>query len=151
MKTLKTSLAVTLLVWSFLAAAQEKPQMDLPRAKLGVGMFQIDAQIARTPEQRATGLMHRQEMPAFEGMLFVFEQPSGLCFWMKNTLIPLTVAFIADDGTVVNLADMQPQTTESHCAARPVRYALEMNQGWFAKRGIKHGAKLSGGPFSPRN
>ena len=125
--------------------------MDLPRVKLGAGMYQIDAQVARTPEQRATGLMHRPDMPTFEGMLFVFEQPSVLCFWMKNTLIPLTAAFIADDGTVVNLVDMQPQTTNSHCAAQPVRYALEVNQGWFAKRGLKAGSKISGGPFAQRN
>jgi uncharacterized membrane protein (UPF0127 family) len=156
MRTLKSLfalplLALTLLTTSPFATGQENPQIDLPRTKLGVGMYQIDAQVARTPEQRATGLMHRKEMPAFEGMLFVFEQPSGLCFWMKNTLIPLTAAFIADDGTVVNLADMQPQTTDSHCATRPVRYVLEMNQGWFIKRGIKAGAKLNGGPFAQRD
>lgn len=88
--------------------------------------------------------MHRKDMPTNEGMLFVFEQASEQCFWMKNTLIPLTAAFIADDGTVVNLADMQPLVLDSHCSAAPVRYVLEMNQGWFAKRGIKAGSKLKG-------
>jgi uncharacterized membrane protein (UPF0127 family) len=151
MKFLKFFFASALLGLTFSASTQEKPQLDLPRVKLGAGMYQIDAQVARTSEQRTTGLMHREEMPTYEGMLFVFEQPSGLCFWMKNTLIPLTAAFIADDGVIVNLADMKPQTTESHCAAQPVRYVLEMNQGWFAKRGMKAGSKISGGPFNLRN
>lgn len=130
------------------ALAQEMPQMNLPRVKLSAGMHLIDAQVAKTPDQRSTGLMYRKELPQYEGMLFVFEQPSGLCFWMKNTLIPLTAAFVADDGTIVNLADMQPQTTNSHCANKPVRYVLEMNQGWFAKRGFKAGSKLAGAPFA---
>jgi len=128
------------------AAAQDAPQMNLPRIKLSAGMHQIDAQVAATPEQRSTGLMFRKEMPQHEGMLFVFEQPTVQCFWMKNTLLPLTAAFVADDGTIVNLADMKPQTTDSHCSAKPVRYVLEMNQGWFAKKNIKAGFKLAGLP-----
>lgn len=107
----------------------------------------IDAQLAATPEQRTVGLMHRQEMPAHEGMLFAFEEATVQCFWMKNTLIPLTAAFVADDGTVVNLEDMKPQSTESHCSKKPVRYVLEMNQGWFSKKGVKAGFKLGGKPF----
>ena len=91
--------------------------------------------------------MFRKEMPQQEGMLFVFEEPSLQCFWMKNTLLPLTAAFVADDGSIVNLADMKPQTTNSHCSTKPVRYVLEMNQGWFAKKGIKAGARLAGAPF----
>ncbi len=77
-------------------------------------------------------------------MLFIFEQPSVQCFWMKNTLLPLTAAFVTDDGSIVNLADMKPQTTDSHCSAKPVRYVLEMNQGWFARRGLSAGARLDG-------
>ena len=123
--------------------------MDLPRIKLGAGMYLVDTQVASTPQQRATGLMFRRQMPQTEGMLFVFEQASEQCFWMKNTLLPLTAAFVADDGTIVNLADMAPQTTNSHCSAKPVRFVLEMNQGWFAKKGIKAGFKLSGPPFKP--
>ena len=107
----------------------------------------MDVQVAQTPEQRSIGLMFRAEMPAHEGMLFVFEQPSVQCFWMKNTLLPLTAAFVADDGTIVNLVDMKPQTTDSHCSAKPVRFVLEMNQGWFAKRGLKAGSRLVGVPF----
>lgn len=131
------------------AAAQEA-QTNLPRVKLQAGMYQIDAQVAQAPDERTIGLMFRKEMPQQEGMLFVFEQPSKQCFWMMNTLLPLTAAFVDDDGTVVNMADMKPQTTNSHCSAKPVRYVLEMNQGWFARKGIKAGFKLSGPPFATR-
>lgn len=132
------------------ASAQPGPQADLPRVTLSAGLHLIQAQVAQTPEQRAIGLMFRREMPVNEGMLFVFEQPAGQCFWMKNTLLPLTAAFVADDGRIVNLADMKPQSTDSHCSARPVRYVLEMHQGWFARRGIQAGFQLSGPPFDAR-
>ena len=126
-----------------------QPQLDLPRATLSIGLHRIDAQLAATPLQRQIGLMHRQSMPAHEGMLFVFEQPAVQCFWMKNTLIPLTAAFVADDGSIVNLADMQPLDEKSHCSAKPVRYVLEMNQGWFAQRQLRAGSRLRGQPFEP--
>jgi uncharacterized protein len=125
----------------------QEAQVNLPRVKLAAGMHQIDAQVARTPDQRTVGLMFRREMPQHEGMLFVFEQPSVQCFWMRNTLLPLSAAFIEDNGTVVNVEDMKPQSLESHCSLKPVRYVLEMNQGWFAKKGIKPGSKLAGEPF----
>lgn len=131
------------------ARAQEAQTM-LPHVRLGAGMYRIDAQVAQTPDQRMTGLMYRSQMPQYEGMLFVFEEPSQQCFWMKNTLIPLTAAFIADDGTIVNLADMKPQTEDSHCSAKPVRFVLEMNRGWFARRALKPGFKLTGAPFGSR-
>ena len=121
--------------------------MNLERIKLTAGMHRIDAQVAGTPEQRQTGLMLRKGMPQHEGMIFVFEQPTKQCFWMKNTLLPLSAAFIADDGTIVNIEDMKPQTLDAHCSAKPVRYVLEMNKGWFAKKGIKEGAKLQGPLF----
>jgi len=124
-------------------------QTDLQRTRLQAGMHLIDAQLALTPQQRSVGLMWRQQMPASEGMLFVFEQPAVQCFWMKNTLLPLTAAFVADDGAIVNLADMQPQSEANHCSAKPVRFVLEMHQGWFARRGIQAGFKLSGAPFRP--
>jgi uncharacterized membrane protein (UPF0127 family) len=107
-------------------------------------------QLAQTPEQRQIGLMWRKDMPVHEGMLFVFEQATTQCFWMRNTLIPLTAAFVEDDGTIVNLADMQPQSDDSHCSSKPVRFVLEMNQGWFVKRQIKPGAKLGGTVFNKR-
>jgi uncharacterized protein len=146
---MKKSLALWLAAAAFAVFAQEQPQLDLPRVHLQVGMHQIDAQVAAGYEQRMTGLMFRKEMPQHEGMLFVFDEPSVQCFWMRNTLLPLTAAFIADDGTIVNLADMKPQTEDSHCSAKPVRFVLEMNQGWFAKKGIKAGTRLAGPPFKP--
>jgi uncharacterized protein len=127
--------------------AQDRAQNDLPRTKLSAGFHQIEVQVASTPSQQATGLMFRAEMPQHEGMLFVFPEPKQQCFWMKNTLIPLTAAFVADDGTVVNLEDMQPQTTQSHCSVKPVRFVLEVNQGWFVKKGLKAGMRLAGPPF----
>ncbi len=126
--------------------AQDGPQR-LPTTPLTAGFHLINAEVARTPEQRAIGLMHRPTMPANDGMLFVFERPAEQCFWMKNTLLPLSIAFLDDDGTIVNVEDMKPQTLESHCSAKPVRFALEMNQGWFAKRALKPGTKLKGEPF----
>lgn len=147
MKPLVNYLIPLVLVLAGPVLAQDSPQLNLPRVQITAGIYQIDAQVAQAPEQRTTGLMFRREMPQQEGMLFVFEQPSGLCFWMKNTVLPLTAAFVADDGTIVNLADMKPQTTDTHCAMKPVRYVLEMNQGWFTKRGIKAGSKLGGVPF----
>ena len=147
MNTLATRLLSLTLLCCGNGHTQEAPQMDLPRVKLTVGMYLVDTQVAATPQQRATGLMFRRQMPQAEGMLFVFEQAGEQCFWMKNTLLPLTAAFVADDGTIVNLVDMKPQTTESHCSAKPVRFVLEMNRGWFAQKGIKAGFKLSGPPF----
>ena len=146
---MKFLLALAFALAAALAHADE-PQMNLPRVKLSAGMHMIDAQVASTHDQRMTGLMHRKEMPQHEGMLFVFEQPSQQCFWMKNTLLPLSIAFLTDDGTIANIDEMAPRTLDSHCSAKPVRYVLEMNKGWFARKGIKPGAKLSGGPFQGR-
>ena len=128
--------------------AQDKPQLDLPRTRLSAGMHYISTQVASTLEQRATGLMFRRDMPQGEGMLFVFEEATPQCFWMKNTFLPLTAAFIADDGTIINLANMQPQTLDSHCSAKPVRFVLEMNIGWFEKKGLRAGSKIAGPPFA---
>ena len=139
--------AVAALCVATLAAAQDGPQ-KLAQVRLNAGIHVINAELASTPQQREIGLMFRTAMPANDGMLFVFEQPSQQCFWMKNTLIPLSIAFLGDDGSVVNIDDMKPQTLDGHCSAKPVRYALEMNEGWFAKRGIKAGSKVRGQPFS---
>lgn len=127
--------------------AQTGPQPPLPTTPLGAGLHLIQAEVARSPEQRAIGLMQRRSLPPNGGMLFVFERPGVQCFWMKDTLLPLTIAFLADDGRIVNLADMQPGALESHCSAEPVRLALEMAQGWFAQRGLKPGERLRGAPF----
>lgn len=149
MKIIFSTLLAVFLINAGVVRAEDMPQTELPREKLSVGIHQIDTQLAVTSEQREIGLMFRKDMPQHEGMLFIFENPSRLCFWMKNTLVPLTAAFVADDGSIVNLVDMKPQTTESHCATKSVRFVLEMNQGWFAKKGIKPGTKISGRPFNP--
>ena len=139
------ALALSALLGS--AAAQGVPQ-TLPAITLQAGIHNIRAAVARTPDQRQTGLMFRREMAQHEGMLFVFDEASPQCFWMKNTLLPLSIAFLADDGSVVNVDEMKAQTLDSHCSTRPVRFVLEMNQGWFNKRGIQAGSKISGAPFA---
>jgi uncharacterized membrane protein (UPF0127 family) len=138
------AMAAPMLGWA------QEPQTDLQRMVIQAGMFQIDAQIAQTPQQRQIGLMFRKEMPTHEGMLFIFDEPQKQCFWMKNTFLPLTAAFVDDDGVIVNTADMKPQSTESHCSDKPVRFVLEMNQGWFAKKKIGKGYKLKSAVFAPK-
>jgi uncharacterized membrane protein (UPF0127 family) len=140
-------LCLALLLSLQAVAHAQAPQTNLQRTQLSAGMHLLDVQLALSPEQRQIGLMWRKEMPQHEGMLFVFEQPATQCFWMRNTLLPLTAAFVDDDGTIVNLADMKPQNDNSHCSDKPVRFVLEMNQGWFAKRNIKAGYKLGGAAF----
>jgi uncharacterized membrane protein (UPF0127 family) len=147
MKRLFTGCVLAAALLGATASAQNSPQTNLPHTFLSAGFYQIDAQVAQTQEQHAVGLMFRTSMPPHEGMLFVFPAPSRQCFWMKNTNIALTAAFVDDDGTITNLEDMKPQTTDSHCSIRPVRFVLEMNQGWFAKKNIGAGFKLNGKPF----
>ena len=117
-----------------------------PVAELRAGMHLIRAEVVSDPGTRAQGLMHRKSLAPNAGMLFIFDEAAVHCMWMKNTLIPLSVAFIDERGAIVNIADMEPHSEASHCAARPVRYALEMNRGWFAARGIKPGTRLGGMP-----
>ncbi len=129
------------------ALAQERAQGRLPTTRISAGMHIIDTELAVSPAQQQTGMMFRTEMGANEGMLFVNDDTAVRCFWMRNTLIPLSIAFVSNDGTIVNIADMQPRSEASHCSAKPVRYALEMRQGWFSKRGIAAGTRLRGKPF----
>lgn len=119
---------------------------ELPVVQLNAGMYLIRAEVAGDFESRAQGLMYRKQLPSNAGMLFIFEQPGEQCMWMKNTLIPLSVAFMDDRGAIINIEDMAPQTLDSHCARRPARYALEMNGGWFAARGVRPGMRLGGIP-----
>jgi uncharacterized membrane protein (UPF0127 family) len=142
----RAAAAALMLLAATSAWSQDQPQ-NLPAATLKVGMHSIRAQLALTPQQRQIGLMFRRDMPSHEGMLFVFDEASPQCFWMRNTLIPLSIAFLSDDGTVVNLDDMKAQSDDSHCSAKPVRFVLEMNQGWFTKRGVKPGTRISGELF----
>ena len=119
---------------------------ELPVAELSAGMYRIEAEVAASFETRAIGLMNRPEMAPQHGMLFIFTEDATHCMWMRNTLLPLSVAFLDGDGRIINIEQMQPRTEDNHCAARPARYALEMNLGWFAARGLKPGARISGIP-----
>jgi uncharacterized membrane protein (UPF0127 family) len=134
----------SVLVFAALAAAPALAQP--PVTQLNAGMHLIRAEVVSDPGTRAQGLMYRKSMAQNAGMLFIFDEAAVHCMWMKNTLIPLSVAFIDDRGAIVNIAEMEPQTEASHCAAQPVRYALEMNRGWFAARGVKPGSRLGGIP-----
>ena len=147
--TKRRTLAVflfALLTPPVLLAQQVLPQTTLRTTKLTVGIHVITAEVATTPQSRMIGLMMRERLAPNHGMLFVFEDKSQHCFWMRNTLIPLSIAFIEDDGTILSIADMFPKSEASTCPPRAVRYALEMDQGWFAKRGIAAGNKITGLP-----
>lgn len=122
----------------------------LPRMELQAGFHRIEAEVAHTPPSRAQGLMHRREMAVQHGMLFVFTENAQHCMWMKNTHLPLAVAFIDTAGRILNIEEMQPQSEQNHCAAQPARYALEMNAGWFAQRGLKRGDTIGGIERAPR-
>lgn len=132
------------------AAAQARAQPALPTVKLTAGIHVITAEAATTNQSRTIGLMHRERLAPNHGMLFVFDDKAQQCFWMRNTIVPLTIAFIEDDGTILQLADMAPKSEVSHCSQQAVRYALEMEQGWFGKRGIAPGARISGLPALSR-
>ncbi len=130
----------------FSVCAFAQVNTGLPTLELKVGVYRIQAELADTPRTREVGLMNRTSMPTNSGMLFVFEQKAGHCFWMNNTKIPLSIAFIADDGKIVNIEEMQAQTTNNHCPQAPVRYALEMNRQWFSERVIVPGMVIYGLP-----
>ena len=144
-------MALKKLVFLLLAWFAGSVFAELPSVQLATGMHLIRAELADSMGTRMEGLMYRKSMPQGSGMVFVFDETASHCMWMKNTLIPVSVAFIDEAGAIINIADMQPHSEQSHCAARPARYALEMNKGWFAQRGIKPGAKLRGlEKLSPR-
>jgi len=131
-----------------LAAAPARAQM--PRMELSAGFYRIEAEVAANQADRMQGLMQRRSMPANQGMLFVFPQADRHCMWMRNTLLPLSVAFLDEQGRVLNIEDMKPQTDNSHCAAAPARFALEMNVGWFSSKRLKAGQQVKGVDKSPR-
>lgn len=132
-------LIVAFFVWAISFSVQAQSVVNL-----GIRFFQVTAELAVTPDQRARGLMGRTSLPANHGMLFVFESPAVQCFWMKNTPLPLTIAFIDGKGRISSTADMKPFSEEAHCSKEPVIYALEMEQGWFARRGILAGDLVTG-------
>jgi uncharacterized protein len=127
-------------------AAVPARSAELPTRTLTIGKEKLVVEVVSTPEQRATGLMHRFSLQPDHGMLFVFEQPQPLGFWMKNTYIPLSIAFIDANGTVLNIQDMRPHDVATHWSKGDALYAIEMKQGWFAAKGIAAGAKVSGLP-----
>jgi uncharacterized membrane protein (UPF0127 family) len=144
-RDLMVVLFITFIIFLLnVSAASGQSASTLPIKKLSAGMHVIQAEIAATPESRTTGLMFRKALAPNHGMLFVFDQANVQCFWMRNTFIPLSIAFLQDDGTIVNIADMTPQSDQSHCSSKPVRLALEMDQGWFASRGMTAGKKILG-------
>jgi uncharacterized protein len=132
---------LALLLAFAVAAVLAQP---LPVAELRAGMHLIRAEVAADFSTRGRGLMHRKGLAPNAGMLFIFDGPSQQCMWMKNTYIALSVAFLDEQGMIINIADMQPHSEQTHCSARPALYALEMTRGWFAERGIKPGSKLGG-------
>jgi uncharacterized membrane protein (UPF0127 family) len=142
-KTLLHAALLTVLLSGLVpAGAVEK----LPATTLSIGIHLVQAEVAISDEERAQGLMFREKMGQNEGMVFRFNSPNQVCMWMKNTLLPLSVAFIDEAGSIINIEDMKPQTLDAHCASKPARYALEMNQNWFRKKNIKAGSKIEGLP-----
>lgn len=137
--SVRRRIAALALVCAGAAAAEPLPIMEL-----SAGIHRIEAEVAAHDAARRQGLMQRRALPEQRGMLFVFERAARHCMWMKNTFLPLSVAFLDAQGRILNIEEMQPQTEVNHCAARPARYALEMNAGWFARRGIERGDRIGG-------
>ncbi|WP_370634773.1 DUF192 domain-containing protein [Polynucleobacter sp. IMCC 30228] len=127
-------------------AQNSSPNPGLPVIELKTGIYRLQVEVAATPQARQTGLMYRTVMAQNAGMLFIFEQKAGHCFWMSNTKIPLSIAFIGDDSKIVNIEEMQADTTNNHCPKAPIRFALEMNQKWFAERALGPGTLIQGLP-----
>jgi uncharacterized membrane protein (UPF0127 family) len=140
------SLIVALSIFGQLPLNSAALAQKLSTIELSAGLYKIHAEVANTEKARQLGLMHRTYLPSDDGMLFIFETSATHCFWMRNTKIPLAIAFIADDGKIVNILEMKAMTEDNHCPVKPVRFALEMNQGWFAKKGILPGHTISGLP-----
>ena len=138
-------LALTLALTGACAGAQQLPLMELT-----AGFHRVEAEVAANNAARMQGLMQRKTMANQRGMLFVFDHDAQHCMWMKNTYLPLSVAFLDAQGRILNIEDMQPQSEVNHCAAKPARYALEMNVGWFSQRGIKRGDRIGGIDKAPR-
>ena len=141
----KYFLALSLVLSVPFAGAQSLPLMELT-----AGFHRIEAEVAANNAARMQGLMQRKSMAPQRGMLFVFDHDAQHCMWMKNTFLPLSVAFIDETGKILNIEDMQPHSEDNHCAAKPARFALEMNVGWFSQRGIKRGDRIGGLDKAPR-
>lgn len=130
-----------LLLVATLAVAQSQ---QLPRVELTAGFHRIEAELAANQADRMQGLMHRRTLAPNQGMIFAFPQTAAHCFWMKNTPLPLAIAFLDEKGQIISIDEMAPETEDNHCPARPARFALEMNAGWFKAKGLKAGAVIGG-------
>jgi hypothetical protein len=148
MKTLLFRLIAGTLLGATVSGAAMAQNQQFGITQLSAGMHLIKAEIAASAPQRQQGLMFRTKMASNAGMVFVFDAPATQCMWMKNTLLPLSVAFIDAEGRIVNIEDMQARTLDSHCSTKavPVRYALEMNLGWFKQKNIKPGSLIGNLP-----
>jgi uncharacterized protein len=142
---MKHFLLTTFAVLCLCAMAQTRAA-ELPTTTLTIGTAKVTAELATTPSQRETGLMNRFSLKPDTGMLFVFERAEPLAFWMRNTYVALSIAFIGADGKILNIEDMQPQTDDPHWSKGAALYTLEMKKGWFAERGIVAGATVKGLP-----
>jgi uncharacterized membrane protein (UPF0127 family) len=145
MKLLSAYSLAVLMALSSLASAE-----DLPAVQLSIKGHRLVAETAATTATRTVGLMHRFSLKPDHGMLFVFDTPQPLAFWMKNTFVPLSIAFIGADGTILNIEDMAPQTETTHPSRSLALYALEMKKGWFAERAIAAGDRVEGLEKAPR-
>ncbi len=137
-------LTTSMLMLSALSISSGASAQSIPVMELTAGMYRIEAEVAATEPSREVGLMHRKAMPPQHGMLFVFDGPGRHCMWMRNTLLPLAVAFMDERGRIINVEEMAPQTDDNHCAAKPAKFALEMNGGWFKMRGFGAGTTIAG-------
>ena len=143
---IRQSIFIGLVVLTANPSLAQNINTNLPVIELKTGIYRIQAEVASSPQARQVGLMNRTSMPTDSGMLFIFDQKATHCFWMSNTKIPLAIAFIADDGKIVNIEEMQAETLNNHCPKAPVRYALEMNRQWFSQRAIGPGISIQGLP-----
>ena len=146
--TFITRAGITGLILFVLSAMAQAA--NLPIIRLSAGTGNLEVEVASNKAQRSLGLMNRASMPESRGMLFVYPAPAYFCMWMKNTKIPLSVAFIDAQGMVINIEDMAPQTETNHCTQRNATYALEANRGWFAKHGVSAGSQIIGLEKAPQ-
>ena len=142
----RRSFSVVLAAALFACALPALGDAKLPTTTLRIGSHPLKVEVASTEPQRNQGLMHRTSLPRDDGMLFIFDDPGYYAMWMKNTLIPLSVAFVDREGVILNIADMQPQTLDTHLSNGPALYAIETNKGWFESHKVHAGDKVTGLP-----
>jgi uncharacterized membrane protein (UPF0127 family) len=142
-------LRALLLLCTLLVSATPQAA-ELPTVELKIGSHRLVAEVAATTETRTTGLMYRFSLQPDHGMLFVFDAPQPLAFWMRNTYVPLSIAYIDTNGRILNIDDMAPRTDDAHPSKGVALYALEMKKGWFADRNIRAGDRVEGLDRAPR-